>query len=221
MHIHKFAHAAILLENQDGCLLFDPGAFSFPAGGVQPEELTKLTAIFITHSHGDHCSPDVIKRLLAASPQAVIYTNQQIVELLQGQGIAATAFENGSLKVGDFTVEALPAAHDTHLISAGTPTNIAYRVNNSIVHPGDSFSVEELAPWKAPSVLFTPIIAPWQNETQLYDFVQAMQPQRSIPIHDGYVQDFFREGRYQSYVEVFAAKDVTFVPLGPGMSIEL
>jgi L-ascorbate metabolism protein UlaG (beta-lactamase superfamily) len=220
MHIHKYAHSAVVLEEQGRGLLFDPGMFSFPEDDKQPADFRDIDAIVVTHIHGDHFDPNAVRAVLAANPEATIFTNQQVVDELRQQGVTATVLEQGSVQIGPFTIEALPAAHEKNLFTDGVPINIAYRVNNTVVHPGDSFS-EELAPWQGVPVLLAPIVAPWQNEIQLYTFVRTMKPRQVIPIHDGYIKDFFLQGRYQTYSDFFGREAIEFVPLAHNTSAEI
>jgi L-ascorbate metabolism protein UlaG (beta-lactamase superfamily) len=79
-----------------------------------------------------------------------------------------------------------------------------------------------MSPWQGTEVLLFPATAPWMNETQTYTFAKAMKPSIAIPIHDGYLKDFFRDMRYKNYATFFERENITLVPLAePGQVYEL
>jgi len=217
MKISKYIHACILLEEKDRGLLFDPGALTFMDGGVQPELFTGLDVVVITHHHSDHLDAKGLQAILAHNEGAVVVTNAQIAAELQKSNITATVLEQGSLQAGVFTVEAMPATHEA-LLSGEVPTNIAYRVNGQVVHPGDSMSPDIIA-WQASEVLLLPIVAPWLTEKQVGAFAVMMAPKMVIPIHDGYVKDFFAKSRHAAFTAFLEPQNIQFVSLlGAGQS---
>lgn len=213
MKIYKYIHSCVLLEEQGRGLLFDPGKFSFMDGHVKPEKFVDLDAVVITHIHGDHLDMEALKIIMGNNPQAVILTNTEIGEALQKAGMIATVLENGTMKAGVFTVEALPAPHERTILADTFPAHATYRVNGRVLHPGDSFAFEIMAPWVGTEVLLFPVAAPWMNELQAYTFAKAMKPAITLPIHDGFLKDFFREARYQNYTNFLEKENITFISL--------
>lgn len=211
MKIYKYIHSCILLEEQGRGLLFDPGIFSFMDGHAKPELFVDLDAIVITHTHPDHLDITSLQTILGNNPQAAVITNTEIAKELQKVHTKATVLEGGSLQAGVFTIEALPARHAAVLWDA-LPQNIAYRVNGTVLHPGDSFS-EEMLPWQSTRVLLLPIAAPWLTEPEAYTFAKTMQPQVAIPIHDGYIKDFFLQMRYGVFQEFLQRANIQFMPV--------
>lgn len=212
MKIYKYLHSCILLEEEGRGLLFDPGVFSFMDGHVKPEKFVDLDAVVITHIHPDHLDMEALKVIMGNNPQAIILTNTEIAEALQKSGMVATVLENGTMKAGVFTVEALPAPHERTILSDVFPAHAAYRVNGRVIHPGDSLAFEIMAPWEGTEVLLFVTSAPWMNEMQAYTFAKAMKPAIAVPIHDAFLKEFFQKARYQNYTKFLEREGITFVP---------
>ncbi len=112
-------------------------------------------------------------------------------------------------------------AQHAPILNAVLPQNIAYVVNNTLLHPGDSFA-SSLDAWKGIPVLALPIMAPWMTELEVAEFARRMSPQKIIPVHDGYAKDFFLQQRYENYQKYFSPLGIDFQWLDkPGDSIEV
>ena len=59
MRLTKFGHSCLLVEEGGARVLLDPGSFS---EGF--EELDGLTAVCLTHHHGDHLDAERVRRVL-------------------------------------------------------------------------------------------------------------------------------------------------------------
>lgn len=210
MKIHKYIHSCVLLEEQGRGLLFDPGTFSFRFGGVDANSFYDLDAIIITHAHPDHLDIEAVKVLVKANPGVLVIGNLEVAAQLRAEHIVSVSFEEGTMQAGVFTIEAQRAQHEA--ILAELPSNVAYRVNGSVVHPGDSLS-RQLAPWQGIQVLLLPIFAPWLTDVMAAEFARFMKPHFAVPIHDGYVKEFFLEARYEGYKQSLGKEAITFVPL--------
>jgi L-ascorbate metabolism protein UlaG (beta-lactamase superfamily) len=213
MKIYKYIHSCVLVEEQGRGLLFDPGIFSFQEGHVKPDKFYDLDAIVITHMHPDHLDLAALREIVANNPQAKVLTNQQIADKLQENNIEATVHTEGSLTVGVFTIEALPAPHEKTILADEIPDHAAYRINGRVVHPGDSFAADIMQPWAGTEVLLLPIAAPWLNEPQALAFAKKMRPKIAIPIHDGFLKEFFQHMRYKGYETFLQRENIQFVPL--------
>lgn len=176
MHLTKLGHACLHIEDDDACVLIDPGAFS---SGF--EELRGLSAILITHQHVDHLDMDRIGSLVEANPQALVVADQDTAAQLDERGIrtqvarAGDAFDAGGLSVRVF-------GEQHAIIHADIPVipNVGYLVGDTVFHPGDSFTVPDVPV----PVLGLPTGAPWLKAGEAVDFLRAVAPQVAIPIHD-------------------------------------
>ena len=220
MRLTKFVHSCVLVTETGGSLLFDPGKFSFVEGRVRPEQFTGLTAIVLTHNHPDHLALDALATIVAANPHAEILGNAESVATLAAQNIAATVLEDGSRTVGPFFLEAMPASHAL-ILGSDPPSNTAFRVNRTLLNPGDSFS-PVLDRFAGTPALMLPVMAPWMRELEAADFGLRMRPAHILPVHDGQSRDFFLKLRYATFGEHFAQHNIQFAQLiDPGASVDV
>ncbi len=65
-------------------------------------------------------------------------------------------------------------------------------------------------------------MALWLTELTVAEFAERMTPQMVVPIHDGYVKDFFIKQRYDNYTQHFSKQGVTFQPMSkPGDMVDI
>jgi L-ascorbate metabolism protein UlaG (beta-lactamase superfamily) len=220
MRISKYIHSCLLIEKGKDKILFDPGKFSFIEGLVKPEQFEHLSAIVLTHQHPDHIDDEALAKILSNNASAGVLANTEIRTRLAQKGIATEVFETGTRALGSFMLAAFDAPH-APLLNATTPQNTAYLVDNSFLHPGDSFS-DRLDAVKNTSALALPVMAPWNTELEVAAFADRIRPRQIIPIHDGYVKDFFRRLRYDNYENYFSKQGIEFLRLDqPGASVEV
>ncbi len=210
MKIQKLGHSCLLIEERDKRLLIDPGTFAFaPLVHREPEAIGPVDAILVTHEHPDHFAPEVIKRICALRP-ATVGSHRRIAELCRGAGISCNTIEaNTTRTLSGFEVAAVHAPHEKVL--GPSPENTGFFINRTLFHPGDSFSFELTA---APRVLALPITAPWLTAPWAVEISRRIKPQIVIPIHDGFIKDFFLAVLYKRYAEALAADGIAFRPLG-------
>lgn len=212
MRLTKFEHAGLLLE-QDGKKLFiDPGSFTSPL-----TDTADAVAIVITHEHADHWTPEQLNRVLDLSPDAVIYGPE-------GVAAAASDFDVQVVHPGD-TVEAGPFSlrffggrHAVIHESIPVVDNVGVLVNETLYYAGDSFTIPEGV---EVDVLAAPAGAPWMKVAETMDYVLAVKPKRSFPIHEMVLS---RAGKDLSNARLQWATEQnggTFSALEPGDSLDL
>jgi len=162
-------NAGVLISSNNTKVLFD--AFytqSFGQYTLVPETTQQalmankapydnVTALFISHVHGDHFSPGPTLEYLRANPDVSLYASRQVVDTLQGNGDDITkrlvAFELAagdpaqSITAGDLSIDVVRIPH-----SGGERTadieNLAFRVSLSdeltVLHLGDADPNEQL-----------------------------------------------------------------------------
>ncbi len=208
MKITKYIHACLLIEDDADKILFDPGLFTFVEGKVKPSQFKDLSAIILTHCHPDHIDDDSLKEIIENNPGAKILANAEIREKLAVKNIQVEIFESGTQTFGSFKLEAVDAPHEK-ILADEIPQNTAYIINETIVHPGDSLS-ENVLKFANTKILALPMMAPWETELQAFDFAKKMSPQFVVPIHDGYVKDFFLESRYLAMQKFLKRENIEF-----------
>ncbi|RJO78734.1 MBL fold metallo-hydrolase [Nocardia panacis] len=182
MRIAHFGHSCLLVEMRGKRVLFDPGTFSHGFEG-----LTGLDAIAVTHQHPDHIDPNRIEALLAANPDAALFSDPQTA---QQRGEPWQAVPAGAVvRLGDLQITGGGGRHavihpelpviDNTVFQLGTPEDPA-----QLVHPGDSL-------WVPPvpvGVLALPAAAPWMRISEAVDYFRAVRPATAIPIHFGIIR---------------------------------
>lgn len=182
--ITRFAHAAVLVEAADKRILIDPGTFS----GDDTFALTGLSAIVITHQHGDHVDPDRLPQLLEANPDAILLADPQTAAMLEVGAWLANA-DGNEVRVGDVTLRGVGSTHAEITPQLPRVNNVGIIVTTpgepSLFHPGDTY---EYAP-AGIDVLALPLAAPWAKVSETIDFVQRVGPRTMFPIHDRTISD--------------------------------
>lgn len=181
MKIRKIAHSGLIVEQGEKRLLVDPGTYCFRDTGYTPEQLAPVDVILLTHRHADHADPAAIKTILGISSAPVV-ANAEIAEVLAAEGIVVDIIEADQTKtVAGFTIEAFSAAHEL-IPSLPIPANLAYRINGTLVHPGDSFALPDAL--CGALVFALPVAGPWAQINAVIACGKRMNAQHVIPIHD-------------------------------------
>lgn len=209
MRITKYIHACLLIEKAADKILFDPGKFSFAEGKVKPNQFKNLSAIILTHCHPDHIDDESLREIIENNPGAVVLANTEIKNKLAVKEIKIEVFETGTRSVGKFKIEAFNAAHE-NILADEIPQNTAYVVEDVFVHPGDSLADTVLTRAKT-KILALPTMAPWETELQAFEFAKKMSPEKVVPIHDGYVKDFFLKSRYAALQKFLKKENIEFL----------
>jgi L-ascorbate metabolism protein UlaG (beta-lactamase superfamily) len=171
MQITKFTHACVRLEDAGRVLVIDPGEWS------EPEALLGADAILVTHEHSDHIET---ARLAEAGIPVFAPTGANIT----GLDVTWVAVDQ-SFEAAGFRVRAVGSRHA--FIYDGRPDcpNFGYVVDDRLYHPGDALSL----PDQAIETLFVPAQGSWLKLVEAIDFVRAVNPRRTYPIHDAGLRD--------------------------------
>ena len=219
MRISKYIHSCLLVEEGDDKILFDPGIFSFVEGKVSPATFKDVSTVVITHPHPDHVDIPSLKKILANSKASVV-TNTEGKTALEKEQIQVIVLEEGDYQTRNFTLHAIAATHEK-ILAPTLPQNTAYVVNDMLLNPGDSFA-SHLSTLKGIKALALPVMAPWTTDVEMAEFARTMAPQIVIPVHDGYVKDFFLKLRYDVYESYFSSLNITLQRMyNPGDVVEL
>jgi L-ascorbate metabolism protein UlaG (beta-lactamase superfamily) len=211
MRVTKYIHSCLLIESGGDRLLIDPGRFSFLDKRVTPQQFEGIAAVLMTHDHPDHVDVDALVQIVERNrPRPEVFANEDLAARLANAGIPTEIFQKGSRRIGSLEVRAIAAKHEA-ILSPTLPRNVAYVVNERVLHPGDSYdaSLEEL---KGIALLALPIMAPWTTELRTAEFGERMAPKRILPIHDGYVKDFWLEARHANLGGHFRKLGIEYTP---------
>lgn len=212
MRLTKFEHAGLLLE-QDGQKLFvDPGSFTSPL-----TDTANAVAVVITHEHADHWTPEQLNRVRDLSPDVTIYGPE-------GVAAAASDFDitivhpGDTVEAGPFTLRFFGGTHAVIHESIPVVDNVGVLVNDTLYYAGDSFFIPEGVEI---DMLAAPAGAPWMKVAETMDYVLAVKPKRSFPIHEMVLS---RAGKDMSNARLAWATEQnggTFSALEPGDSLDL
>lgn len=208
MRVRKFGHSCLLLEERGESLLFDPGGREFLDDNATPETFAGVSVVALTHWHPDHADPQLIGRIVERSGARVLSTREGEPGL-RAAGVEATVPGEGTLSIGAFTLRLTLVPHAA-ILGADAPGNLAYLVNDRLLNPGDSFDARLAEEYGGVAALALPVTAPWMAELEAAAFAERLTPGRVLPVHDGYVKDFFRTRRYQTYQQYFQKKGIGF-----------
>ncbi len=213
MRLTKFTHACVRLDDGDRALVLDPGVFS-----EVDEALDGASAVLITHEHVDHVDADRLRAALARDPRLRVWAPPSVAGSFADLGEQVVPVRSGeSFDVAGFSVRAFGGQHA--LIHPAIPVvaNLGYLVDGTVYHPGDSFTVPDVA---VPTLLL-PTSAPWSKAAEVIDFAVAVRAPRTFQIHDSLVTD-----GYASIVEghlnrIATPHGVEFRHLDPRQTVSL
>ena len=208
MKISKHLHSCLLIEANGKTVLIDPSNFTAQEKALDVDKVTQLDHILITHEHGDHCYPPLIKTLLEKFPQVTVISNESVANMLQKEGISVS-----TMGTEDILLEAVP--HE-RLWDTQVPENTMFHVFGKLSHPGDSHHVE-----KTNDIFALPLEAPWGSMREAVELALKLKPKYIIPIHDWLLKDQVRQMMYQRLEVFFKTKGIDFKPLETGQIIEV
>ena len=118
----------------------------------QPDELTMIDWVLITHEHMDHCDPQTIPAIAEASPQAYFIAPEPVRKLLKTWNINEQRIYPATtnwIELGcELKVRAVPAAHPRIILGEdGHPKAVGYlleRNGKNLWVAGDTSLCEEL-----------------------------------------------------------------------------
>ncbi|MBL6941980.1 MAG: MBL fold metallo-hydrolase, partial [Rhodospirillales bacterium] len=146
IHITWLGHAAFQVTSPGGTtLLFDPFIKNNPKTPEKFKDLSqyKPDAILLTHSHGDHVGD--AEAIAAASGAKVIGVFDHLKSLELPEGAAMGGNPGGKFKVGDVTVNLVPAMHSSS--PGGRPLGyvVQFADGRSLYDTGDTWIFGDMA----------------------------------------------------------------------------
>ena len=84
MKITKLGHCCLLIETKGKRILTDPGSYTVEAHS----KLENIDFILFTHEHQDHYHIESLKVILENNPNAKVYSNNSVSELLKAENVS-------------------------------------------------------------------------------------------------------------------------------------
>jgi L-ascorbate metabolism protein UlaG (beta-lactamase superfamily) len=179
MQLTKFTHSCVRIDDGDRSLVIDPGVFS-----ELDAALDGANAILITHEHPDHLHVERVAAALAADSRLQLWAPLRVVEILDDFGEQVVAVDPGqSFDAAGFAIQTFGGQHAVIHPSIPVIANVGYLIEDSVYHPGDSFSV----PSAEVSTLLLPTHAPWSKISEVIDFAVAVRAPQVFQIHDSLI----------------------------------
>ena len=183
MELTKHRHSCVRFDDGDRTLVIDPGAFSDLDAALDGAD-----AVLVTHEHLDHVDSDRLRTAASADPRLRVWAPHPVAEQLADLGDQVVGVGPGqSFDAAGFQVRTFGGQHA--LIHPLIPivANVAYLINDAVLHPGDSFTV----PPARVQTLLLPAVAPWSKVAEVIDYTIAVRAPRAYPIHDAIVADVY------------------------------
>lgn len=171
----KLEHSALIIEDSNRKLIVDPGSFTTPI-----TESAGTVAVVITHEHADHWTPEQLGRIVGQNPDVQIFGPAGVAEAASDFAVT-TVSAGDSVEVGSFTMRFFGGKHAVIHPSMPVVDNVAVLINDTLYYAGDSFTIPEDV---IVGTLAVPSGAPWLKISEVMDYVEAIKPKRSFPVHE-------------------------------------
>lgn len=173
----------MVLEINGKRIMTDPSNFDY--GGDSISE-TGLSAILITHEHGDHLHIETLKGVLKNNPEAIVISNTSVGKLLTEDGIDFIKVEDGeNYSLEDILIQGFGDKHAQIYEDYGQVQNTGYMINE-FCYPGDSFNI----PPSKVDILALPVLGPWMKMKDAIDYAKEIKPRIVFPVHDAILKPF-------------------------------
>ena len=179
-NLHWLGHDSFRLDGPP-VIYFDPWKLA-PGSPV-------ADMIFVSHDHGDHCSPDDVKKI--SGPQTVVIANPSAAAKLPGSRMIRPGEK---ITVGDVTVEAVPAYNINKFRSPGNPFHPKNAEHNGYIitvggerlyHAGDTDHIPEMSGFRC-DVALLPVSGTYvMTAEEAAEAARSIKPLAAIPMHYG------------------------------------
>ncbi len=214
MKFTKLEHSGCIIEHNGKKLLCDPVEFE-----VKLPQLANVEVIIITHKHGDHFQPEVLAKVLVDNPNARIFVPQDFeLSEISGHSVEKVA-DNVEWNLSDFNLKFFGKNHASIVPDKISCANLGVIINDKIVNPGDSF--DEPNDIENPTLLLVPSAAPWSKISESMNYIQAIQPQIAVPVHNAVLSQLGNSINNNWLQNVCDELGIKFMPLEVGESIEI
>ncbi len=174
MKLTKYEHACMVIEKGDSRLVIDPGGFTMPL-----TDLDGVVAIVITHEHADHWTAEQLTRILDGNKGARILGPAGVAAAAEGFAVETVA-PGDSVSIEPFELKFFGGQHAVIHSSIPIVDNVAVLVDDNFYYAGDSYAL----PGVEVGTLAVPVGAPWLKIGDVIDYVEAIKPRRSLPVHE-------------------------------------
>jgi L-ascorbate metabolism protein UlaG (beta-lactamase superfamily) len=211
MKLTKYEHACMILTKGDDSLVIDPGGYTMPL-----TDIDGVKAIVITHEHADHWTTEQLTRLLDRNPDARIFAPAGVTASAMSFKVESVA-HGDTITVDPFTLEFFGEKHALIHESIPIVDNVGVLVDKTFYYGGDSYT----QPDRPVDTLAVPVGAPWLKIGDVMDYVAAIAPKKSLPVHEAVLSVVGRNMAGARVESVTIAGGGEFFPLEVGESLDL
>ena len=213
MRLTKFGHSCLLVEEGGARVLLDPGLFS---DGFQ--ELEGLTAVCLTHQHGDHLDTERVRQVLDRNPGARVVSDEGSAQALGEAGADVEVVHDGDeLELGGLGLAVVGRDHAVIHPDIPVVPNVGYLLGGRLFHPGDAFTL----PGQPVEVLAVPAGAPWMKLAEAVEYLRRVGPTVAVPVHERVLSEAGRSIHYRQLEQLGGRGGTRFQVLDDGRPLEL
>ncbi len=214
-------HAFFRIDGEKASVLIDPFVNGNPMCPVKVDDLKGITAIVVTHYHGDHYG-DCVE--IAKRNNAPIIAIHEIAVHASKEGAKSESTNYyGKVEVDGVIVHLVPAWHSSEI---GSPAGAIVKVDKkTIYHAGDTglfYDMKLIGEIFKPDLMMVPIGGRWNMNPELAAIaVSYVKPKIVIPMHYNTFPPIEQDPEeFKRHVKE-KAPDVRVAILKPGESVEI
>jgi L-ascorbate metabolism protein UlaG (beta-lactamase superfamily) len=213
MQLTKFTHACVRFDEGERTLVIDPGVFS-----ELDAALDGAGAVLITHEHADHLNADRLSAALRGDSRLRVWAPPSVTTTLAEFGDQVVAVGPGeSFDAAGFGIRTFGGQHAVIHPAIPMIANVGFLVEDSVYHPGDSFTVPDVAV----QTLLLPTNAPWSKVSEVIDFAIAVRAPKTFQIHDSLMTEI-ATGMVEGHIGRLSAPfGVAFTHLTPAQTVSV
>jgi L-ascorbate metabolism protein UlaG (beta-lactamase superfamily) len=184
LEITFVGHATLMFEYNGKIVHVDPVSRE-----ADYSKMPKADIILVTHEHGDHLDPDVLKILQKDNTKIIL------TEKCAGKVENSIVMKNGDIQYADWLkIEAVPAYNIVHKRNNGQPFHprgdgngyVVTFGNKRVYIAGDTENTPEMKTLKSIDIAFLPMNVPYTMSPEMVaDAVRAFKPAIIYPYHYG------------------------------------
>lgn len=213
MQLTKYDHACVRIADGGRTLVIDPGVFSDAAHALDGAD-----GVLITHEHPDHIDASALRTAAEADAELRIWAPQSVAELIPELRDVLTVVDAGEeLDAAGFGIRTFGGQHALIHGSVPVVANVGFLVDDTVYHPGDSFTV----PTVPVDTVLVPVHAPWSAIGEVLDFEIAVRASRAYQVHDGLLNDNGKGVVYGHVRRIAGEYGTDFSVLETGQTVEL
>lgn len=201
----------MVIEKGGSLMVIDPGGYTMPL-----TDLDGVVAIVITHEHADHWTADQLERLLDRNKDARIFGPAGVVAAVTGFTVEKVK-DGDEVEVDPFSLRFFGEKHAVIHESIPVVDNVGVLVDDTFYYGGDSYTV----PGVDVGTLAVPIGAPWLKIGDAMDYVLAVKPRHSVPVHEAVLSQIGKAMAHGRIEGMTVQGGGEFHLLEPGESLEL